>query len=112
MTAYVQYSGANLIHVVRNQWENGTYHTHCGRFYVASMALTPDLRGEREEDVVCAECRRLAAAQAGKRVYSQPTLRHGLSEAKQRKLAPLFKAHTERQRLAAWNRAAQEAKTL
>jgi hypothetical protein len=109
MTQYVQHKWANLIHVVRNHWENGTYHTQCGRFYVASMAYTPGLRGEREEDVVCAECRRKAAWHLDKKVYFQPTLRHGLSKVKQRQLAPLFKAHAERQRLAAWNRAAQEA---
>jgi len=108
MTTYVQHKSSYQIHVVRNHWEDGTFRTQCGRFYVASMALTFDLRDEREEDVVCAECRRQAAAQAGKRVYFQPTLRRGLSKVKQRQLAPLFKAHAERQRLAAWNAAAQE----
>jgi hypothetical protein len=50
----------------------------------------------------------LAAAQVGKKVYSQPTLRKGLSEAKQRKLRKAQREHTDRQRLAAWNKAAQE----
>lgn len=109
MTTYVQHKWANTIHIVRDKRENGTYITQCGKWYVASMALMSDLRGEREEDVVCYECRRIAARLAGKRVYSQPRLRRGLSMAKARKLEPLVKAHQERQRLAAWNRAAQEA---
>jgi len=109
MTTYVQHKWSRQIHVVSNHWEDGTFRTQCGRVYVASMALTPDLRGEREEDVVCAECRRLAAAQAGKKLYLQPTLRHGLSEAKRYKLRKAQQAHLECQRLAAWNAAAQEA---
>ena len=108
MTQYVQYSGSNQLHIVRNQWDNGTYHTQCGKWYVASMAYNPGLRGKREEDVVCAQCRHIAARLAGKKVYRQPVLRKGLSAAKQRKLMPLFKSHRERQRLAAWNAAAQE----
>ena len=111
MTQYVQHKWANTIHIVRETWVSGEIGTHCGKWYWPSQAFTPDLRGEREEDVVCYECRRLAAAQVGKKVYSRPTLRRGLSEAKQRKLAPLFKAHAERQRLAAWNRAAQQERT-
>lgn len=61
MTTYVQHKWANAIHIVRDKRENGTYITQCGKWYVASMALMPDLRGEREEDVVCYECRRIAA---------------------------------------------------
>jgi hypothetical protein len=108
MRQYVQHRDSNTVHIVRNQWENGTYDTQCGKWYVASMAYTPGLRGEREEDVVCYECRRKAAAAAGKRVYSKPTLRRGLSEAKRAKLRKAQQAHTDRQRLAAWNAAAQE----
>lgn len=109
MTTYVQYKWANTIHIVRDKQENGTYITQCGKWYVASMALMSDLRGESEEDVVCYECRRIAARLAGKRVYRQPTLRRGLSKAKQRHLAGAIVAHQERQLLAAWNKAALEA---
>ena len=109
MTAYVQHKWANTVHIVRNDWENATCHTYCGKFYHPSQSFTPDLRGEREEDVVCYECRRIAARLAGKRVYRQPTLRRGLSKAKQRHLAGAIVAHQERQLLAAWNKAALEA---
>jgi hypothetical protein len=112
MTQYVQYRFANTIHIIRETWASGMHATQCGRWYHPAQSYTPVLHGEREEDVVCYECRRLAAAQVGKKVYSRPTLRRGLSEAKQRKLAPLFKVHAERQRLAAWNRAAQQERTL
>ena len=111
MTQYVQYRDSNSVHIVRNQWENGTYHTQCGRWYVASMAYTPGLRGRREEDVVCAECRRIAAKLAGKKVYSKPTLRRGLSEAQRYKLRKEVQAVRERQRLAAWNAAALQERT-
>jgi len=109
MTIYVQHKWSNTVHIVRNEWENATCRTYCGKFYHPSQSFTPDLSGEREEDVVCYACRRLAAAAVGKRVYSQPRLRRGLSMAKARKLEPLVKAHQDRQRLAAWNRAEQEA---
>jgi len=109
MTIYIQHKWSNAIHIVRKDFENAASQTYCGKWYLPTQAFTPDISGEREEDVVCSECRHLAAAAAGKKMYSQPTLRRGLSEAKQRKLKPLIKAHQEQQRLAAWNRAAQES---
>ena len=108
MTQYIQHKRANTIHVVRDTWASGEIATYCGKWYWLTTAFTFDLRGEREEDVVCYECRRIAAAAAGKRVYSKPTLRRGLSKAKRYKLRKEWQAHTDRQRLAAWNAAAQE----
>jgi hypothetical protein len=111
MTQYVQYRFANTIHIIRETWASGVHATQCGRWYHPAQSHTLVLHGEREEDVVCAECRRLAAAAAGKRVYSRPTLRRGLSEAKRAKLRKAQQAHTDRQRLAAWNAAAQQERT-
>lgn len=109
MTTYIQHKWANAIHIVREDFENAASQTYCGKWYWPTQAFTPDLRGEREENVVCSECRRLAAAAVGKRVYHKPTLRRGLSEAKRYKLRKEWQAHQERQKLAAWNRAVQEA---
>ena len=108
MTQYIQYRFANAIHIVRETWASGMHATQCGRWYHPAQSYTPDLHGEREQDVVCAECRRLAAAQVGKKVYSKPILRRVLSEAKRYKLRKAQQAHLDRQRLAAWNAAAQE----
>jgi hypothetical protein len=108
MTQYIQHKWANTIHIARDTWASGEIKTYCGKRYWPNTTFTPDLRGEREEDVVCCECRRKAAAAAGKRVYSQPTLRRWLPKAKRALLRKAHQAHTERQRLAAWNAAAQE----
>lgn len=111
MTTYVQHKQANQIHIYRETWTNGEIGTYCGKWYWPSMAFVPYVRGEREQDVVCPECRRKAAAAVGKKVYYRPTLRRGLSKAKQGKLNAdaVMREHRERQRLAAWNRAAMEA---
>lgn len=105
---YVQHKWSNTVHIVC-EWENATCHTYCGKFYHPSQSFTPDLSGKREENVVCYACRRLAAAAVGKKVYHRPVLRKGLSEAKRYKLRKEVRAAKERQRLAAWNKAAQEA---
>lgn len=109
--AYVQHRFGLAIHIVREVRSSGKAITMCGKWYLPSSAFTPDLGGEREENVVCSECRWKAAAAVGKRVYSRPTLRRGLSEAKRYKLHKKIKAHQERQRLAAWNSAAQKETT-
>lgn len=109
MTTYVQHKWSHVIHIVYREFPNEGVRTECGKWYYPSQSLTPGLGGEREQDVVCAECRRKLAWRLGKKVYSQPTLRRGLSEAKRYKLRKAQQAHLERQRLEAWNRAAQEA---
>lgn len=104
---YVQHNSSYAIHIVRAAWENGTWHTQCGKWYIPSMAREVDLHGEREEDIVCRECRLMAAKVAGKKTYRVPELRRGLSKTKQRLLRNDVQAAIERQRLAAWNKAAQ-----
>lgn len=109
MTTYVQHKWANSRHIVHRSFENGSCLTFCGKFYTANQSFQPGLSSYREEEIVCAECRRRAAHAAGKKLYHQPSLRYGLSMAKRRHLDGALKAHQERQRLAAWNKAAQEA---
>jgi hypothetical protein len=109
MTQYVQYRFSNSVHIVRDTMPSGMYRTQCGKWYHPNQSRLRGLEGHREQDLVCSECRSRAAAQSGKKLYRSPILRRGLSEAKRAKLRKAQQAHTERQRLAAWNAAAQAA---
>ena len=104
---FIQHRWGNAIHIIREQSLSGVYFTQCGREYQPAQAFTPDLRGEREEDVVCSDCRHRAAAQAGKKVYRQPILRRSVSEAKRYMLKNALREYQDRQKLAAWKRATE-----
>jgi hypothetical protein len=106
MTTYVQHQFGKTPHIVREEYPNGAKKTECGKWFYSKSSFVPGVLPEREQDVVCAECRRKAAWRLGKKVYRRPTLRKGLSEAKRYKLRKEVKAQQEQQRLAAWNRAA------
>jgi len=108
MTTYVQHQFGKTPHIVKESWNDGM-RTECGKWFYSKSSFVPLVLPEREQDVVCAECRRKAAWRLGKKVYRRPTLRKGLSEAKRYKLRKEVQAAQERQRLAAWNKAAQEA---
>lgn len=108
MREYVQYIGSNAVHIVRGRIEGGIVITQCGNHYPPKMSQIRGLNGQSEQDIVCWQCRTNAARAAGKRVYSPPQLSYGISKAKQRQMRPLVAEYQERQRLAAWNRRAQE----
>jgi hypothetical protein len=111
MTQYVQYRFSNSVHIVRETMPSGEHRTECGKWYHFNQSYLRGLEGHREQDLVCSECRLRAAARSGKKLYRSPTLRRGLSEAKRYKLRKEVQAVRERQRLAAWNRAAQQERT-
>jgi hypothetical protein len=108
MTTYVQYRFSNSVHIIRETMPSGEHRTECDKWYHPKQSRLRGLEGHREQDIVCSECRSRAAARSGKKLYLSPILRRGLSEAKRYKLRKEWQAHTERQRLAAWNAAAQE----
>lgn len=103
---YVQHKWGKRVHVVHEASER-MVETLCGVWYWTSMSFTPDLH-EREDKIVCGECRRIRAAMARKKLYERPVLRRGLSQAKQRLLSYGIKNFQERQRLEAWNKVARK----
>lgn len=108
--SYVQHIWSKKVHIVRTS-SDSTLLTQCGRWYPKSMSFVIDLDGERtkDEDDVCLECRRNAAALAGKSVYQKPILRRGMSKSAARKMKPLLAKHVELSKLDAWNKAAQDS---
>ena len=106
--AYIQHRFGMTPHIVRDEYPSGAKRTECGKWFYAKSSFVPGVLAEREQDVVCRECRRKAAWRLGKKVYRSPTLRRGMSEAKKYKLRKEWQAHLEQQKLAAWNRAAKE----
>jgi len=109
MTTYIQHMFGKTPHIVRDEYQDRGKRTECGKWFYPKSSFVPGVLPEREQDAVCAECRRKAAWRMGKKVYRRPTLRRGLSEAKRYKLRKEVQAAQERRRLEAWNKAAQEA---
>lgn len=104
---YIQHRWGNAIHIIREQARSGVYFTQCGKEYQPDQSYTPDLRGEREEDVVCFDCRQRAAVRVGKKVYRQPILQRRVSEAKRYKLQKALREYRDQQKLAAWKKATE-----
>ena len=109
MKQYVRHKNSSQIHIVRFIAGNGAYWTQCDRCYRNSVAQIVTLGDDREDEVVCPWCRMALADKAGKRVYYQPQLQRGISQAKQKILQQALREVTERKRLEDWNRRAKEA---